>query len=175
MPACAGIYIWVGSMLRSLLVTFLSLFVLSGMVCSSEYSDEISKTIEAAGISLKVIGITDAELDGLKRVQLEGGAIVYVSTDGRLIFQGKLYGYNDVGFSDLTTPWENRGRIMALQNTPEESFIIFSPTEAAQEIVVFTDVECPFCQKFHRNIPALMEAGVAVRYLPYPRSGISSE
>jgi thiol:disulfide interchange protein DsbC len=41
-------------------------------------------------------------------------------------------------------------------------------------ISVFTDVDCGYCQKLHREVPRLNELGVEVRYLAYPRAGIGS-
>jgi thiol:disulfide interchange protein DsbC len=40
---------------------------------------------------------------------------------------------------------------------------------------VYTDVDCPYCARFHRDVPALNEAGVKVRYLLFPRTGVGSE
>jgi len=41
---------------------------------------------------------------------------------------------------------------------------------------VFTDVDCPWCRKFHtESVPELNKKGVEVRYLAYPRQGLQSE
>jgi len=37
-----------------------------------------------------------------------------------------------------------------------------------------TDVSCFYCQKLHKEVPELNKRGVEVRYLAYPRSGLSS-
>ena len=39
---------------------------------------------------------------------------------------------------------------------------------------MFTDIDCGYCQKLHREIPQLTAAGIQVRYLAYPRAGIPS-
>ena len=36
---------------------------------------------------------------------------------------------------------------------------------------VFTDTSCPYCQKLHSEIDKLQQAGITVRYFPYPRGG----
>ena len=39
---------------------------------------------------------------------------------------------------------------------------------------MFTDVTCFYCQKLHKEVPALNKRGVEVRYLAYPRAGVGS-
>jgi thiol:disulfide interchange protein DsbC len=43
-------------------------------------------------------------------------------------------------------------------------------TEKAK-LTVFTDTSCPYCLKLHEEVNYLQEAGITVRYLPYPRGG----
>jgi thiol:disulfide interchange protein DsbC len=40
--------------------------------------------------------------------------------------------------------------------------------------MVFTDVECGFCRKFHSQIADYNKAGITVEYLAFPRAGIGS-
>jgi thiol:disulfide interchange protein DsbC len=49
------------------------------------------------------------------------------------------------------------------------------PEKAKRTITVFTDVDCPYCSKFHLDVPELNKQGVKVRYLFYPRAGTNSE
>jgi len=43
-----------------------------------------------------------------------------------------------------------------------------------QTITVVTDIDCPYCRKLHKEIPALNAAGVSVNYLMLPRAGRDS-
>ena len=36
---------------------------------------------------------------------------------------------------------------------------------------VFTDTSCGYCQKLHREVTFLQQAGISVHYIPYPRGG----
>ena len=49
-----------------------------------------------------------------------------------------------------------------------------SSGEARHTITTFTDIDCPFCRKMHREIGELNRLGIRVRYLFYPRAGIPS-
>ena len=46
--------------------------------------------------------------------------------------------------------------------------IVFGPESPRHTITVFTDVNCGWCRRFHQQVPALNDKGVAVRYLFFP-------
>jgi len=53
--------------------------------------------------------------------------------------------------------------------------IIYSPKETSKGVVlVFTDLDCGYCKKLHRELNNLMALGIEVRYLAYPRNGTNS-
>jgi thiol:disulfide interchange protein DsbC len=49
--------------------------------------------------------------------------------------------------------------------------IVFGPEKPKYSIVVFTDVDCPYCRKLHGEMEELGRKGVEVRYVAFPRSG----
>ena len=55
----------------------------------------------------------------------------------------------------------------------EEEFISYdSPAEESLgTLYVYTDTTCGYCRKLHQELDTLLEAGVNVKYIPYPRSG----
>ena len=55
--------------------------------------------------------------------------------------------------------------------------IEFSPSnrEVSHTLYIYTDIDCGYCRKMHQEINQLNDAGIAVRYLAYPRSGIGGE
>ena len=53
--------------------------------------------------------------------------------------------------------------------------IDFVPVGAEYQILVFTDVDCGYCRRFHSQMPEYNEAGIGIRYLAYPRAGKDSE
>ena len=54
----------------------------------------------------------------------------------------------------------------------DEDLVVFS-AEGESRVTqnVFTDTSCPYCQKLHAEIDKLQQAGITVRYLPFPRGG----
>jgi thiol:disulfide interchange protein DsbC len=41
--------------------------------------------------------------------------------------------------------------------------------------IVFTDVDCGYCRKFHGEIDDFNAQGITVKYVAFPRSGLESE
>jgi thiol:disulfide interchange protein DsbC len=54
------------------------------------------------------------------------------------------------------------------------SYPRISSSSSDAELVVFTDPTCINCRNFHKKIDEFTDMGVTVKYLPYPRGGVSS-
>jgi thiol:disulfide interchange protein DsbC len=66
-------------------------------------------------------------------------------------------------------------RAQKLAAVKKEDMIIYSPKGPVKSYVtVFTDIDCGFCRKLHKEIPELNAMGIEVRYLAYPRASVPS-
>ncbi|MFU8832754.1 MAG: thioredoxin fold domain-containing protein [Wenzhouxiangella sp.] len=61
-----------------------------------------------------------------------------------------------------------------LEGFDASSLISYGSTDAAHEILVFTDTDCGFCRRLHQMIDDYLAAGIAIRYAAFPRAGIGS-
>jgi len=139
-------------------------------------SDPIVKQLKAARADLDYQVLRPAPLDGFYEVQVEGGPLLYVSADGNYFFDGSLYQVRPGQFINIRDLRLNamRQEIFASRDTGD--MIIFKPAGASKAIMnVFTDVDCGYCRKLHREVPQLNAMGIEVRYLAYPRAGIPSD
>lgn len=109
-------------------------------------------------------------MDGLYEIRTERGDILYVSADGNFLFRGDLY--NTVTRRNLTDEARREVRHALLNGIDESSLIVFAPAggSARYTLTVFTDVDCGYCAKFHREVPDLNAYGVKVRYAAWPRA-----
>ncbi len=116
--------------------------------------------------------IEPSVIPGLYQVSV-GPMVIYMSADGKYAFNGSLINLNTR--ENLTDQAKAKARNEAMAKVPESSMIVY-PAKGEQKhfITVFTDIECPYCHKLHKEIPALNEAGISVRYLAYPRAGMNS-
>jgi thiol:disulfide interchange protein DsbC len=94
------------------------------------------------------------------------GQIVYISADGKYLLQGKLF---DVpGKKDLTEARLATVRVDALRSLPADKMMTFAPEHPKHWVTVFTDVDCPYCRQFHKQIAGYNAAGIGVRYVLFP-------
>lgn len=117
--------------------------------------------------------VTTTPVPGLFSVQ-QGAFVFYTSADGNYVLRGDLLSLSDQ--RNLTEEAQQSFRVAALNKLTDKDTINFSPekTKASHRITVFTDVDCPYCHQMHQMIPQLLEAGIAVRYVMYPRAGVDS-
>ena len=130
------------------------------------------KSIEA---DLVVESISATPVDGIAQVELNNGQVVYTNKDGSYVFNGKLFHLSDQGLVDLSAEKLRLKAYKELQLVKAGDMIIYPAKEAKTHITVFTDVDCAYCQKLHKELPSLAEQGIEVRYLAFPRQGIESE
>ncbi|RMF95974.1 MAG: DsbC family protein [Gammaproteobacteria bacterium] len=107
-------------------------------------------------------------IPGLYELSL-GGHIAYISADARYLLQGDLYDIDSE--ANLTEGRRSGARLAAIQAVPESSMIIFGSASLPHTVTVFTDVDCGYCRKLHRQIADYNAEGIRVRYLFFPRSG----
>jgi len=135
----------------------------------------ISK-LKSARADLDYRFIGPSPVASLYEVQVEGGPILYVSEDGAFFFDGNLYKINVGQFVDVRNLKLDAERQQVFATMPTDSMTIFKATGQTKAIVnVFTDIDCGFCRKLHKEVPKLNQLGIEVRYLAYPRAGIPSD
>lgn len=93
----------------------------------------------------------------------------YVSHDGHFLFQGDLIDLNTG--NNLTEQKRADSRVQLLKSINSADTITFSPTEKRHTVTVFTDIDCTYCRKMHREVKSYTDLGIEIRYLAYPRSG----
>jgi thiol:disulfide interchange protein DsbC len=116
--------------------------------------------------------IVPSPVPGLFEVRV-GSKIAYVSADGRYLLQGEIV--------DLTTDenlTESRRESLrrdVLTEVGEAGMIVFSPPKPTTTITVFTDIDCGYCRKLHKQIADYNALGIKVRYMYFPRMGPGTE
>jgi thiol:disulfide interchange protein DsbC len=71
----------------------------------------------------------------------------------------------------VTEEGRKERRRALLQKVALGEAIEFGAKKAKYTVIVFTDVDCAYCRKFHEGLGELEAKGIAVRYLAFPRSG----
>lgn len=117
--------------------------------------------------------VSPSPVQGLFEVRI-GSKIAYVSADGRYLVQGEIFDLdNDL---NLTEKRREAVRRDVLAGVSEAGMIVFSPkTKPTSTVTVFTDIDCGYCRKLHKQIADYNARGIKVRYMYFPRSGPGTE
>ncbi|MDJ0776997.1 MAG: thioredoxin fold domain-containing protein [Gammaproteobacteria bacterium] len=115
--------------------------------------------------------VSEMPLDDVWQVQL-GNQFIYLLGGGRYALRGDLIDLE--GGRNLTELSRRVTVIDTLAQFDDAEVVEYAPAgERRATLTVFTDTSCPFCQQLHAEVPQLQQAGIAVRYLPFPRGGES--
>ncbi len=159
-------------MFNRLLLLVAVLFISLAVFAADNNQPDLSK-LQAALNGEKPDSVRSTAIPGLYEVVFKS-QIFYLSRDGRFAIQGDL-----LDLVDRNNVTENRRddmRAGVLATVDEDKAIVFSPTGPVKgTVTVFTDIDCTYCRKFHREIAEYNRNGIKVRYLMYPRAGIGSE
>jgi len=52
--------------------------------------------------------------------------------------------------------------------------LVYSPPKIEHTVTVFTDIDCAYCRKLHKNMDDYLSRGIEIRYLMFPRAGRNS-
>jgi thiol:disulfide interchange protein DsbC len=133
---------------------------------------ELGARLKTIFPDIEVTRITPAPIPGLYEV-LVGTDVLYVSADGRYLIQGDLL---DLGKRrNITESQRALLRVNRLSAEPLADMIEFAPPDPRHVVYIFTDIQCGYCRRLHREMSEINKRGIAVRYLAYPRAGVGSE
>ena len=132
----------------------------------------VSDVLKALNPRIRVDSIRAAPMPGFREV-VASGQVVYVSDDGKYLFQGGLL--DIVQKKDMSEAALASVRAEVLKSIPLADRIVYSPVGAPKhKVVVLTDVECGYCRKFHNELAEYTKRGIEVQYLAFPRAGVGS-
>ena len=117
--------------------------------------------------SAKVQSVTQSPLPGFYAVVADGHP-VYVSTDGKYLIEGRVFDV-DARHNVMDDALANV-RKQAVAAIPASKRITFAPAHPKYHVTVFTDVDCPYCREFHKQIAEYNKLGIAVDYVLFPLS-----
>ncbi len=131
-------------------------------------TDAAYKALKSAMPGISKSDISKTPVDGIYEVQ-RGLSFFYVTQDGRYVFSGDMVDVRSG--TSLTENSRKALRLDALNDLGDQSMITFPAKDEKYVLTVFTDIDCGYCRKLHREMGDYNDRGITVRYLFYPRSG----
>jgi thiol:disulfide interchange protein DsbC len=150
----------------------LVLAMVTGSLAAATVSDDHTKLkAELAQVGLKVNSVADSVIPGVQQVLTDKG-LFFAANHGQFLIEGNIYDLtNKQLVNDKILQEVRKSGIQAMQS----SVIEFKAKDEKHIITVFTDTSCGYCRKLHSEIQTYLDQGITVRYLAFPRGGVSSE
>ena len=149
--------------MRYLLSVFALLFAFAAHAATPE--ETVRGVLDKLAPGATVSGIEESPLPGFYQAVV-GSQYIYISKDGRFLLDGGVY--DVLNKVDITEAARDRQRAAGLAKIGADKRIVFAPANPKHSVTVFTDIDCPFCRRFHAQIDKYMAAGIAVEYVFLP-------
>ena len=131
----------------------------------------LSARLAALAPDMEPDHVVETQMPGMYEVRF-GSIIVYLSGDGRFMLQGDLIDL--AARRNLTEEARESTRAEVVGALGEAGMIVFAPETVKHTVTVFTDVDCGYCARLHRQMADYNELGIEIRYTAFPRAGIGS-
>ena len=153
----------------------LTLFLVGAVAVSSASSAEPPAALKAVVARLlpniTEDAITPSPIPNIYQV-VYGAEILYITADGRFILKGDLF--DRQSRANLTAQTRQQVRRRAVNALGDSSMIVFPAKDSKYTVTVFTDVDCVYCARFHRQMAEYNAHRISVRYAAFPRSGMET-
>lgn len=150
------------------IILFLSVF---NVMAAEQVEERLMKGLQQVFPDIDITQVNTTPIKNIYEVMI-GADVVYMTGDGRFIIKGDLIDMQER--RNLSEDLRAQSRVDLLKKIPESEYIEFASKDSKDTIYVFTDIDCGYCRKLHRDVPELNENAITVRYLAYPRAGIGS-
>ncbi len=160
-----------------IMIKKLSVSLLVGILClrtgiagaqDSSMEENLARLLPS---NMQVEAIQEAPMEGVFEVTA-GNQVLYVYSVNEFLMIGDVY--NTKERINLGEERKNEQISEAMKSVPEEEMIVMG-SDPERYVVVFTDTDCGYCQRFHQQVTELNEKGLQVRYMMFPRAGLESD
>jgi len=165
--------------MKKLMSIMLVMAAISPITLSSSFAAEdkiaqLTKALQTIMPRGTPDSIAESTLPGLYEV-VYGAQVIYISANGRYMVEGDIFDIkNRVNITEIK---RQGGRLKAVQTIKQDSLIVFKADKNKPKhvITVFTDIDCGYCRKLHREMADYNKLGIEMRYAAFPRSGVNTE
>jgi len=133
--------------------------------------ERLTKSLQQVFPDIEITRVNSTPIENIYEVMI-GPDVIYMTGDARFILKGDLIDMKER--RNLSEDLRSKSRADLLKNIPKSEYIEFASKDSKDTIYVFTDIDCAYCRKLHRDVPELNNNAITVRYLAYPRAGIGS-
>jgi len=143
--------------------------------------NRIYARLSEARPDLEASNLRPSDMPNLYKIDLNG-QLAFVSKDGEFLIAGEMYRVETGRLVNLQEQERRQQeqsfepkRAAMLAAIDKKDMVIYSPEKDVKgHIYVFTDIDCGFCRRLHSQMDEMLDQGIEVRYLAFPRAGPTS-
>ena len=146
--------------------------------CYKELVEEMVSLILPKGSQIE--SIERSEFPGIYKVYYGDIQPLYVSEDGNYFMFGQMFkidrqNANKSVIKNITNEDISKRRQSLMKQVKASELISFESKRQQYDLTVFTDVDCGYCRKLHKEIKEYNDLGITIRYAAFPRSGLGTD
>ena len=145
-------------MKNKLLITFSFLFFLSISADENKIKQKIEQILPSGA---EIESIEPSKFPGIYKVFYGDLQPIYVSDDGSYFIYGDMFEITSNQILNLTDIEISSKRKELLSDLDSSKYISFPSDNEIYAVTVFTDVECGYCRKLHKEISEYNELGIS--------------
>ncbi len=147
-----------------------SLFLTPILHAAENQTDGMTDLLQSRlGYRTEVSEPIEMPVKGVYQVKF-GDSYGYLIENGRYLIRGDFIDLKDT--KNYTEIAKRDDAVTQLAAFDDKDMIIYpAKGETKETITIFTDTSCPYCKKLHAESQNLIDAGIQVQYLPFPRGG----
>ena len=151
-----------------------SLVIFSLTILSDEYEikEKISSILPPG---TQIESIEQSDFPDIYKVYYGDIQPLYVSKDGKYFLYGDMFQISSSKIINLTATDITKRRMQLMKDIAKDELISFLSKNESYSVTVFTDVDCGYCRKLHKEIKDYNKKGISIHYAAFPRSGIGTE
>ena len=153
----------------------LILLSFSGILQAQQPTKDIEKGFKKLAPTAKIATITSTPIKGIQQINLDSeniNDVYYMTDDGRYFINGSII---DVETHDnLTENSKTAKRKEIVSQFDKDQRIDFFPKDMKYHVTVYTDIDCGYCRKLHKEMKDFNDLGIGISYLFWPRAGLKS-
>jgi thiol:disulfide interchange protein DsbC len=150
----------------------LAAVVLLALAPAAGHAGQVEEALAAKFPGVEAENVRPTPIPGIWEIAV-GGQVVYLSEDGQYMLRGDVVDLS-TGRS-IAEARQAELRLEISKQFDEQRMIVFSPEKPKHTVTIFTDIDCGYCRKLHREMAELNKLGIKVRYAFYPRAGPGSD